>query len=311
MLFYGEINLNINIDNLNFTQHTVIIEKINTELRNQTKSWKLIASQFALAQDQFGTDSDSFKSILKGTGFHKSTANKLVIVGRSERVQDLRFEKVHAWTVLYDICGLTEDQYKMLLNKIDAGCSNITSSMVKSVKDVGGVKDAYASLFEIRVDSNAMRSGKFSPTDYESVIDLVDIIKGLPYVRVDRCCSFENIHDQYLKAINDNMETIWSKHRADAVSQFKEAFIKANGSSDQTKPLLEQQTANLLEMWKIDRQAFFAECGYAAPSEAEIYDGAILKFEEKRNKLISKVSDPYSHANTDFSVAKSPLSAAN
>jgi hypothetical protein len=174
-----------------------IIASILTELKNQTASWRLIAMQFAIAYEQFGSDSDTFKKILKATDFTYSTAMKLKDIGSDARLDDPAFEQVSAWTTLHQVTKLNDEQLETLKaelakpslkNQLSNHKRVPTAAMIRKILNPETkATDPYQTIFTIKVDRNALKGQMFDGDAYEAMLNLVAQIQDtVPYVRVDK-----------------------------------------------------------------------------------------------------------------------------
>ena len=107
------------------------VANINDELKKQTQAWRAIATQFALASEQYGRGSKDFKHILDATGFGHTKVIKLIKIASDTRLNDPAFDTLSSWTLLYSISRCSNEQVTELkkLGKKQA----ITDALVKSV----------------------------------------------------------------------------------------------------------------------------------------------------------------------------------
>jgi hypothetical protein len=199
----------------NTVSPTDIIASIQTELKNQTASWRVIAKQFAIAYEQFGSDSDAFKSILKATDIAYAKAMKLKDIASDVRLDDPAFDTVSAWTVLYQASKLNDEQLKTL--KAEIAKPNLTNrkqiptaAMIKKIANPETKpSDPYQTIFTIKVDRNALKGQLFDGDAYDAMLNLVAQIQDtVPYVRVDTKDAFENDSAMFFNDLSRTMKTI-------------------------------------------------------------------------------------------------------
>jgi len=275
----------------NRTNAADVVTKIKAELKKQTKSWKMIATQLGIIVNEYGSGSDTFKSVLKSTGFAKSTALKLASIANSKVLDDKLFEKVHAWSVLYEINTMTEQQIDQLkhelMNPPAYRPSRIpTVSQCKRIKYGVKPSDPYSAVFKIRIDAAAIETGKFTSDEYEEIVAAVTLLQNIAFVRVDETQSYETKAERYLASLRVEIDAIWLKERSDALSQA-------------TQKEIEYDEDEMLEIFKVDKEAFFSELKYEIyPSEGDVFEKAKSIVEKKQQKLLAKVNEPYRYANS-------------
>jgi hypothetical protein len=190
--------------------------RIKEKLTVAATAWKEVAQLFAEAANEFGLQSDAMRSLLKQTSFSESKAVKLIAIANSERLQENAdtFECVDAWTVLYAITTLKDDEFERLLEKVDAEAV-ITQSTVNSVKDktVSEV-DNYMTVFDIQIDENALKSRMFGEDEYNELMTKVKEIQNtVAYVRVQKTKRYENeaarFTDDVAKEMSKAIQTLF------------------------------------------------------------------------------------------------------
>ena len=313
--------------NQNTVSTHTIIETIKEEMVKQTTAWRAIAEQFAIAYNQYGSDSDAYKSILKATGFHSSTAYKLAQIGGDARLSDPAFERVSAWTVLYEISRMTNEEIETLkyrLGRMHGYTGTPTASMVKKIRFPEPKKvDPYQSAFNIRIDKNALKGGLFDGDAYESLVDLVAQIQNtVPYVRVDMTNVYENDVSQSMSEIARKRDVIAREKVREAIKSYKERSLdwqnyRADKSGSVKRPLIGKYGSDE-ELW-----AYFAEngpfdilielgAGNDELTEADLWNEAQDRVAASRSERFGQkvANDQFAYANTissstaDFEVSE-------
>jgi hypothetical protein len=79
-------------------------------------AWVEIAQALKEAREMYGSDSDSYKMVLKETKFSKSTANKLIAIASSKRLVTYqeKLSAVTSWATLYAIHALSDEKFESL-----------------------------------------------------------------------------------------------------------------------------------------------------------------------------------------------------
>ena len=143
-------------------------DRIKKQLEASTTAWRTIADILAAASEEFGMDSDMMRSLLKQTKFSTSKASKLISIANSARLNANAnlFSSVDAWTVLYSVTQLTDEEFTRLIDSIDEG-DVITASTVSGARNKTDQKsDPYKTVFSIQIDVNALKATLFSDAEY-------------------------------------------------------------------------------------------------------------------------------------------------
>ena len=212
----------------NETAVSTYVAQIKKYIGDATHSWRQIADIFASAEDEFGFTSDKMKSLMKQTGFSKSKTSKLISISKSKRLRDHynTFRSTEAWTVLYEVTKLTDDEFQNLIGRLDddeiVTQSQVNAAKTKIVTEV----DPYKTVFSIQIDINAIKSQMFSGHDYEKLIEAVETIQNtMNYIRVSESNVFENDAARFLSEINREynrkVRETWNKARKKFISQCK------------------------------------------------------------------------------------------
>lgn len=194
--------------------------RIKAQLSVAATAWKEVAQLFSSAANEFGLKSDAMRSLLKQTSFSESKAVKLIAIANSERLQENAdtFECVDAWTVLYSITTLKDDEFERLLAKVDAEAV-ITQSIVSSVKDkTDSEVDNYKTVFTVQIDECALKSQLFNEDDYNELMNAIQTIQDtMNYVRVQKTNRFENevarFTDDVEKAMSKSIRKLFTQER--------------------------------------------------------------------------------------------------
>ncbi len=261
----------------NETNETVVVsnyaKRIKKQLSASATAWKEVARLFAAAEKEFGLKSDAMRSLLKQTSFSESKAVKLIAISNSKRLQENAdtFVCVDAWTVLYAITTLKDDEFERLLEKVDAEAV-ITQSTVNSVKDktVSEV-DVYMTVFDIQIDENALKSRMFGEDEYNELMTKVKEIQNtVNYVRVQKTKRYENEAARF----TDDVETAMNK----SIRELFSDESKNSTVSDEDKKRAEEAMENRL-------YEFAFEClNSIALDEDQQRSDALNTVREKREK---------------------------
>ena len=95
-----------------------LIAEIQSELKDQTGSWRKVSELLNQADVEFGFGADEMKQILDHTDISKSEASKLISIAQDDRIRQNSkvFETVSAWTTLYQATLLNDDDFDELVN---------------------------------------------------------------------------------------------------------------------------------------------------------------------------------------------------
>lgn len=281
-----------------------IVANINEALGSSIKSWKEVAKLLYIAREQYyseGKDNSDYQAILNQTGIHIKTAIKLAIVGKALEAGNPRLKApmlatVQSWTVLYDALTMTDDQFRELEDKMKAAKakerrSAPTRETIKRIKNGPAKTDDYVAVFSIRVDANAIRSGRFSDAAYAEMLELMEKVQALAFARVDETKSYQNRNEAWVSQYQEQITKITQKQHADSIK----ALSKVIPDFDCTE---------WVELAKVDPDGFYDQVRQSAPNiemltASEIAEEARRIVDEKNAKLF--VNEPYSYANTAIS----------
>jgi hypothetical protein len=308
------------------------VVRIKAEMTKATTAWKSIADILAAAANDFGMQSDLMRSLLKQTQFSESKAVKLIAVANSKRIQDhsADLQSVDAWTVLYQITTLSDEEFQRLLDKLEAD-EIITASVVNAARDKKERDDnPYQTTFSIQIDKNAIKSAAFD--QYQELHDLLQKIQDtMSYVRVVETPFYENTsasiwrdverkyHLLATALVNDEM-TKYRKRRKkewDAATQQRKFYLAnaMEGQKDYIKKRYSQDdtfkygSLTKEEMNDLKRSHHYEEALEALGAtdvwdEGALWDEAQSAVLEKREKRYGpKATSPDLYANTEIQVA--------
>ena len=135
-----------------------LIEEIQSELNDQTGSWRKVSELLNQADVEFGFGTDKMKQILHQTDISPSKASKLISIAQDDRLrQNFRtFETVSAWTTLYQATLLNDEEFSELVNIV-------SEEGVLKVSDIRNLqekksKSTYQNLLNVQFDWNAIKA---------------------------------------------------------------------------------------------------------------------------------------------------------
>ena len=108
-----------------------LIAEIQSELNDQTGSWRKVSELLNQADVEFGFGTDKMKQILHQTDISPSKASKLISIAQDDRIRQNSkvFEKVSACTTIYQANLLKDGEFDELVN-------NATEEGVLKVSDI-------------------------------------------------------------------------------------------------------------------------------------------------------------------------------
>jgi hypothetical protein len=307
------------------------VDRIKDEMTKATTTWQSIAGILAKAANEFGMQSEMMHSLLKQTKFSESKAFKLISISKSTRVQESKVLKsVDAWTVLYQITMLSEEEFQRLLDNVNSD-EIITASVVNAARNKQKRDDnTYKTTFSIQIDKNAIKSEAFG--QYQELYDLLQKIQDtVNYVRVVETPFYENnsesfnrrvdrkYHSLATALVNKEMTKYRESHKAewDACKQVRKLHlsgamegqkhhIKKRNSQDNT---FKYGSINKEDMDELKRshsyEEAFDELGVNdAWDEVALWNEALSAVHKKRQeKYAPKAKSPDLYANTDIHVS--------
>lgn len=166
--------MGVNMSASQMSDKEEIIHNILSAMRRSTNAWKDVAKELLRAKTKFGGSSDTYREICKTCRFSSSTASKLCTIAEDKRIaeNDDVFGAVDSWTTLYLVTQIEgEKDFKDFVKKVkrDLDDKPITGSYVTKFTKRNEPKqptDPFRILFDVSVDSDAMREGKFGSTEY-------------------------------------------------------------------------------------------------------------------------------------------------
>ena len=178
-----------------------LIAEIQSELNDQTGSWRKVSGLLNQADVEFGFGADEMKQILHQTDISPSKASKLISIAQDDRPRQnfWTFETVSAWTTLYQATLLKDDEFSELVN-------NASEEGVLKVSDIRNVQDKktkssksnYQSLLNVQFDWNAIKAQAVSSEDIQKVIDKLDeLASEITYMKVETAPRYEKEIDKF------------------------------------------------------------------------------------------------------------------
>ena len=135
-----------------------LIEEIQSELNDQTGSWRKVSELLNQADVEFGFGTDEMKHILGQTDISPSKASKLISIAQDDRIRQNSkvFETVSAWTTLYQATLLNDEEFSELVNIV-------SEEGVLKVSDIRNLqekksKSTYQNLLNVQFDWNAIKA---------------------------------------------------------------------------------------------------------------------------------------------------------
>jgi hypothetical protein len=274
--------------------------RIKKQISNAATAWHEVARLFAEAVNEFGLKSDAMKSLLKQTNFSESKAVKLIAIANSKRLQDNAetFKSVDAWTVLYAITTLADDEFERLVNDVDEE-TVITQSVVNRAKAKHEREvDNYKTLFTVQIDECALKSQLFGEDEYNELMNAIQIIQDtMNYVRVQKTNRYENevarFSDEVEKQMNKNIRKLFAEER------------KNSKADDENKAIAQEA------MQERDYEFAF-ECLRSIALDIDMQRSkAQSEVRKKREeKFNDKANDYDAYANTDIQAVSSTFQQA-
>lgn len=184
------------IDNHTTTHNQKPVEEFAEFIRQRvqcsTKNWWKIALAFVEAQEMYGSDSDSFKRLMKLTNFSKSTVSKLIAVAASERLKTYseKLSAVLSWGTLYVITTLNDEQFQALkdargLDDVTALPPFISQPEVEALKRTKAEKSPFKTYVKVQIDEDAVKGDLFTGEDWEALNELINNLTAISeYVKV-------------------------------------------------------------------------------------------------------------------------------
>lgn len=285
----------------NETAVATYVAQIKKYIGDATHSWRQIADIFASAEEEFGFTSDKMKKLMKQTGFSKSKTSKLISISKSERLRDHynAFRSTEAWTVLYEVTKLTDDEFQKLIGRLGddeiVTQSQVNAAKTKIVTEV----DPYKTVFSIQIDINAIKSGKFDGSDYAELRDLVEEIQDrLSHVRVTETSELDNDAARFAAEIEREFDKAVRKEFTEAKKVYAKSAKDKNLFGSYTKDELNDlmKSKNFEEAFAAIGSDLFDRNRLWAKAEQEVS-------KKRRDNFLPKMRPQNEFANTAIQIA--------
>jgi hypothetical protein len=208
-------------------------DRIREEMKNSNKSWKVVARILCEAQERFNQQPDAFKAVAKSVNLSRPSVVKLIAIAQDERLDRHSdyFDQCAAWSVLYQITTLDDEQFAELIalldsqQTLDGRAPAVNTALVNRVKNKE-TKPAnpYKLAFELRIDADALLTEEFSAEEFERLCALVnEVANSVPFVQIVKHDVFENEYEKRTNAIvrEENRETM--KYAKKAIADYKKS----------------------------------------------------------------------------------------
>jgi len=284
------------------------VEFINSRLRTSNEAWREIANAFAEAREMYGSESNSFKQLLKETKFSQNTAHKLATIASSERLSKYKSKllAVHSWSTLYAIHALSDELFNKLKEKFnfDDGkelASFITFGDIKKLKSVPTQKSSYKTFTTIQINIDALRGHEMDGHDIARLKDLIEQIEQtVPYVKVISTAIDDKAESDYMKKVEKYKESITRSKIRIAIDSILERHPHIKNARNKYKVMFGYSNkSDIIQNALGDVDTFFGQFGFDCNS-GQIYDEAIEKANTWCQKFAKKVvqnDSPFNNAN--------------
>jgi len=279
-------------------------------------AWVEIAQALKEAREMYGSDSDSYKMVLKETKFSKSTANKLIAIASSKRlvIYQEKLSAVTSWATLYAIHALSDEKFESLKDtyKLDdpkkippfITLNNVTS-LLKSKTE----SSPYKVFARIEIDEDALRGDLIDGAHLASLEEiLIKIETCFPYVKLIRSGLDEKVNSEFFNKVNNKKEILSRKLFHDAINGRlnKRKKAKTEKQEEYETLMLGMSRAELHSMFSNDPKDAFDYLGYEY-DEQRLYDQAIADVNAWASKIGQKVHkrspNPFESANNKLLAA--------
>lgn len=193
-------------------------DRIREEMKNSNKSWKVVARILSEAQERFVQQPDAFKAVTKHVNLSRPSVVKLIAIANDERLDRYAdyFDQCAAWSVLYQITTLDDEQFAELIAKLDAQKSLLESVPAVNTALVNSVKNKekkpanpYKLAFELRIDADAILTDQFTEADFDQLRDAIaEIAAKVPFVSIVKHDVFETINANAVEALMRQEEKV-------------------------------------------------------------------------------------------------------
>ena len=178
-----------------------LIEEIQSELNDQTGSWRKVSGLLNQADVEFGFGADEMKQILDQTDISPSKASKLISIAQDDRIRQNSkvFETVSAWTTLYQATLLNDEEFSELVNIVsEEGVLKVSDIRNVQDKKAKSSKSNYQSLLNVQFDWNAIKAQAVSSEDIQKVIEeLNELASEITYMKVETSPKYEKEIDKF------------------------------------------------------------------------------------------------------------------
>lgn len=284
------------------------VEFINSRLQITKKAWHEIANALAEAREMYGSESNSFKHLLKETKLSKSTAHKLAAISSSERLTKYKSKllAVHSWNTLYAIHSLSDELFEKLKEKFnfddgkELACF-ITVNDIKKLKSMPAQNSAYKTFTTIQINVDALRGKEMDGHDIARLKDLIEEIEQtVPYVKVISTAIDDKAESDYMKKVEKYKETILRSKIRIAIDSILERHPHIKNAKNKYKVMFGYSNkSDIIQHALGDVDTFFGQFGFDYNS-GQIYDEAIEKANtwcQKFAKKVVQVDSPFNNAN--------------
>ena len=205
---------------------TTLIEEIQSELKDQTGSWRKVSELLNQADVEFGFGTDEMKHILGQTDISPSKASKLISIAQDDWIKHNSriFETVSAWTTLYQATLLNDEEFSELVNIV-------SEEGVLKVSDIRNLqekksKSTYQNLLNVQFDWNAIKAQAVSSEDVQKVIDKLDELESeITYMKVETAPRYEKeidkSNEEVIKEFNKQSKKFYRSKEAAHKKHYK------------------------------------------------------------------------------------------
>ena len=206
-----------------------LIAEIQSELNDQTGSWRKVSELLNQADVEFGFGADEMKQILDQTDISPSKASKLISIAQDDRIRQNSkvFETVSAWTTLYQATLLNDEEFSELVNIVkEEGILKVSDIRNVQDKKAKSSKSNYQSLLNVQFDWNAIKAQAVSSEDVQKVIEkLNEFASEIKYMKVEIAPRFEKEIDKFngevIKEFNKQSKKFYRSKEATHKKHYK------------------------------------------------------------------------------------------
>ena len=218
-----------------------LIAEIQSELKDQTGSWRKVSELLNQADVEFGFGADEMKQILDQTDISPSKASKLISIAQDDRIKQNSkvFETVSAWTTLYHATLLNDDDFDELVNIVSAeGLLKVSDIRNVQDKKTKSSKSTYQNLLNVQFDWNAIKAQAVSSEDVQKVIDKLDeLASEITYMKVETAPKYEKEIDKFNEEVTKEFNKQSKKfYRSKEAAHKKYYKIKGGKSIEALDP---------------------------------------------------------------------------